>query len=62
MGPPDSFLPAAAGFWREAVFRCGRETARQSWAIVLNYALKNVASDTNRIVFFVKTTRGWRYY
>jgi hypothetical protein len=62
VGPPDYYLPAAAGFWREALSRCGRETARQSWAIVLNYALRNVASDSNRTVFFVRTTRGWRYY
>lgn len=62
VGPPEYFLPAAAGFWREAVARCGSETARRSWAIVLNYALRNVASDSDRTVFLVRTTRGWRYY
>jgi hypothetical protein len=62
VGPPSYVLPEAAGFWREAVSRCGTETARRSWAIVLNFALRNVSSDSDRTVFFVKTTGGWRYY
>ena len=62
IGPPEYFLPAASGFWREAVSLCGRATALRSWAIVLNYALRNVATDSDRTVFLAKTTRGWRYY
>lgn len=55
-------MPGAEALRRTAERRCGAATARQSWAIVINYTYGSVASTNVWTWYIVQTRDGWKYY
>jgi hypothetical protein len=55
-------VPGAEALRRLAERRCGAATARQSWAVVINYTYGSVASNNVWTWYLVQTRSGWKRY
>jgi hypothetical protein len=55
-------IPGASALRRQAASRCGASTARSAWAIVIDYPLIQIAAQSVRVSFVVRTDDGWRTF